>query len=62
MSAAETEETQSAFGDGGGGLPGAPTPLSVLEVHCSSKSLLEGMANVKAGGGRSFSKRYQAYR
>lgn len=33
MSAAETEETQSAFGDGGGGLPGAPTPLSVLEVH-----------------------------
>ena len=31
MSAAEAEETQSAYGDGGGG-PGAPTPLSVLEV------------------------------
>ena len=32
MSAAEAEETQSAYGDGGGG-PGAPTPLSVLEVR-----------------------------
>ena len=31
MSAGEAEETQSAYGDGGGG-PGAPTPLSVLEV------------------------------
>ena len=33
MSAAEAEETQSAYGDGGGGGPGAPTPLSVLEVY-----------------------------
>ncbi len=32
MSAAEAEETQSAYGDGGGG-PGAPTPLSVLDVR-----------------------------
>ena len=32
MSAAEADETQSAYGDGGGG-PGAPTPLSVLEVR-----------------------------
>ena len=32
MSAGEAEETQSAYGDGGGG-PGAPTPLSVLEVR-----------------------------
>lgn len=31
MSAAEADETQSAYGDGGGG-PGAPTPLSVLDV------------------------------
>lgn len=31
MSAAEADETQSAFGEGGGG-PGAPTPLSVLDV------------------------------
>lgn len=33
MSAAEAEETQSAYGDGGAGGPGAPTPLSVLEVQ-----------------------------
>lgn len=32
MSTEEAEETQSTFGDGGGG-PGAPTPLAVLEVH-----------------------------
>lgn len=32
MSAVEADETQSAYGDGGGG-PGAPTPLSVLEVR-----------------------------
>jgi len=31
MSAGEADETQSAYGDGGGG-PGAPTPLSVLDV------------------------------
>ncbi|CAF9935923.1 MAG: recombinase rad51 [Heterodermia speciosa] len=31
MSTAETDEARSAYGDGGGGLPGAPTPLSVLE-------------------------------
>lgn len=31
MSAAEADGTQSALGDGGGG-PGAPTPLSVLDV------------------------------
>lgn len=29
---AEADETQSAYGDGAGG-PGAPTPLSALEVH-----------------------------
>ena len=40
MSAAETEDTQSAFGDGGGGLPGAPTPLSVLEVGIDPLVLL----------------------
>ena len=33
MSAAEAEETQSAYEDGGAGGPGAPTPLSVLEVQ-----------------------------
>lgn len=32
MSTEEAEETQSTFGDGGGG-PGAPTPLAVLEVR-----------------------------
>lgn len=32
MSAAEAEETQSVVEDGGQG-PGAPTPLSVLEVN-----------------------------
>lgn len=32
MSAAEAEETQSVYEDGGAGGPGAPTPLSVLEV------------------------------
>ena len=32
MSAGEADETQSAYGDGGGG-PGAPTPLSVLDVR-----------------------------
>ena len=31
MSAQEAEETQSAYGDSGAG-PGAPTPLSALEV------------------------------
>ena len=31
MSAQDTEETQSAYGEGGGG-PGAPTPLSALDV------------------------------
>lgn len=31
MSGAEAEEAQSGFEDGGQG-PGAPTPLSVLEV------------------------------
>ncbi|MCJ1460925.1 recombinase rad51 [Mycoblastus sanguinarius] len=30
MSAGEADETQSAYGDGGGG-PGAPTPLSMLD-------------------------------
>ena len=33
MSPGEAEETQSACGDGGAGGPGAPTPLSVLEVN-----------------------------
>ena len=38
MSTAEAEETQSAYGDGGAGGPGAPTPLSVLEVtHTQSQ-------------------------
>lgn len=32
MSGAEAEETQSVVEDGGQG-PGAPTPLSVLEVN-----------------------------
>lgn len=31
MSAPEAEDTQSTYGDGAGG-PGAPTPLSALEV------------------------------
>lgn len=35
MSAAEADETQSAYGDGGGG-PGAPTPLSVLDVGAAT--------------------------
>ncbi len=41
MSAGEADETQSAYGDGGGG-PGAPTPLSVLEacrVHALSPDI-----------------------
>ena len=39
MSMEEAEETQSTFGDSGGG-PGAPTPLSVLEVRsCSTANL-----------------------
>ena len=36
MMSAEAEETQSAFGDGAG--PGAPTPLSALEVRDKSES------------------------
>ena len=28
----DADETQSVYGDGAGG-PGAPTPLSALEVH-----------------------------
>ena len=32
MSTGETEEAQSGHEDGGGGGPGAPTPLSALEV------------------------------
>lgn len=32
MSAAEGDDAQSAYGDGAGG-PGAPTPLSALEVN-----------------------------
>ena len=35
MSTEEAEETQSNFGDGGGG-PGAPTPLAVLEARSSN--------------------------
>lgn len=35
MSTGEAEETQSTIGDGSGG-PGAPTPLSVLEVWMSN--------------------------
>ena len=35
MSGAEAEEGQSTFEDGGQG-PGAPTPLSVLEVRIST--------------------------
>lgn len=35
MSATETEESQSGFDDGGQG-PGAPTPLTVLEVKITS--------------------------
>ena len=31
MSAADGDDTQSAYGEGAGG-PGAPTPLSALEV------------------------------
>ena len=38
MSAGEAEETQSAYGDGGQTGPGAPTPLSVLEVNILSSS------------------------
>lgn len=32
MSTGETEESQAGYEDGGGGGPGAPTPLSALEV------------------------------
>ena len=32
MSTGEAEESQSGHEDGGGGGPGAPTPLSALEV------------------------------
>lgn len=35
MSGAEAEESQSVGEDGGAGGPGAPTPLSVLEVKYS---------------------------
>ena len=34
--AAENEETQSVYEDGGAGGPGAPTPLSALEVAYAS--------------------------
>lgn len=32
MSTSETEKSQSGYEEGGGGGPGAPTPLSALEV------------------------------
>lgn len=37
MSADELEASQSATDDGGMGGPGAPTPLSALEVHTECK-------------------------
>ena len=40
MSGTEADETQSAYGDGGQG-PGAPTPLSVLEVCISYHLTME---------------------
>ena len=36
MSTGETGESQSGYEDGGGGGPGAPTPLSALEVLWTS--------------------------
>jgi DNA repair protein RAD51 len=35
MTAEEIEESQSGIDDGGMGGPGAPTPLSALEVYLS---------------------------
>jgi DNA repair protein RAD51 len=38
---AEDEQSQSGYEDGLAGGPGAPTPLSALEVQCSSLLLVD---------------------
>lgn len=60
MSAAEADDTQSALGDGGGG-PGAPTPLSVLDVcRIPTTDLYLMVLNARIGCRRFISPRYQA--
>ena len=43
MSADEQEASQSVMDDGGMGGPGAPTPLSALEVRTRSKFVQQYM-------------------
>lgn len=38
MSAEEAEHSEVGHGDGGAGGPGAPTPLSALEVNTSYRA------------------------
>lgn len=59
MSAGEAEETQSAYEDGAGG-PGAPTPLSALEVSaCPQYCVLQLKLMDEEGCRRTVSARYQ---
>lgn len=51
MSTGETEESQSGYEDGGGGGPGAPTPLSALEVLQTSVVLGQEGTNIRQGVG-----------
>lgn len=47
MAAAEIEASQSGLDDQDGGMggPGAPTPLSALEVYLNPKSLKDDLSN-----------------
>ena len=59
MSAGEAEETQSAYGDASGG-PGAPTPLTVLDVCKIEELIMDLVLTILPGGGWLVSARYQA--
>lgn len=59
MSGADAEETQSVVEDGGQG-PGAPTPLTVLEVIIATDhSDWKLLSDITLGCCRSFGSRYQ---
>lgn len=57
MATDEIEESQSGVEEGGMGGPGAPTPLSALEVRdleCDKRAL----SNLNIGCGRTYEERY----
>ena len=58
MSTAEIDETRSPYGEGGGGLPGAPTPLSVLEVDDRALAYFHPLVDSRLGCRRTVSTRH----